>query len=184
MFSVNMLDFHQSSLITSMEQKDFLAIDVADIVVCSLEAGFNMFMDNCKDSDQCLGLQDVLLLSSGMGVELKEEKVVHEYVIEVFADHLMSLTPGQILLLFRMNNYNVISAVCRKVNNDILIFDCLSHTETNHSTNEETEYGAFIYQILERKANVVKRTLKLLEKHSGKMIGHCVIALLETEERR
>ena len=180
LFSVNMSEFDLSCLITSWQQKDYLEDDVAEIVACSLDAGTSMYMDNCKDSDQYLELQDVLVLTAGMGVELKEEKQVHENVIGVFADELMSLKPGQILLVFRMSNYNVISAVCRKSNNDILIFDCLSHTVVDNSTNDETDYGAFIYQILERKVDVVKRTLKLLERHSGNMKGDCIIALLET----
>ena len=177
-FAEKMMNANQHSIYRyHMSNLCLLLVEVYAILLSSIKEGNSIYEANYKDEKKCLSAEDIILLNSDLEIHLKEEfEVVDELTHEMLALYIMNLEMDQILLLIRMQDYNVWS-VMRRRRADIAIYDSQSHSILDQATGERKEFGGVIYFVL-RTHWTVMQTLRLIEVNSSLFQGLCKIGII------
>ena len=146
--------------------------NVYETVKSAVQEGSDLYWANYGTQSQCLSAAEIVFLNRHLGLQLIEDIEIESRFAYIVTLYIMNLKTGQILLLIRMNEYNVWSAVSNN-NVDVIIFDCQSTVRDGRLD------GGMIYHIRRNFLSVIE-ALIYIKDHSGGFEGITKLALVQT----
>ena len=168
----------ESAIFIRCYTREFLTPETYGIVSSSLREGLDIYMANYGEKRRKLSIKDILLLLSHLGLTLRTETVVPSVSVEYLATCISFVKDRQILLLIRLQDYNV-WCICRKSpHGEIIVLDCQSHTVFDCYQSREVQYGGVIYTISPQYDAIVS-TLHVMQKYTGPFTGPHNVSVIQ-----
>ena len=178
--SISVLLFAYKHLVNPVHiYKEFVSDFLYEQVHGSIKEAKDIFDLNYEGRQTQLSLSDTVLVTSHIGMFVKEDLEMDNMVEETLLHYMMHMEDTQILLFYRMSPYCVYSIITVEGGEKILVLDSQWHSvkKKNRGT---TWHGAILYYS-ERVLVVVRETINLLISYSGPLTGKCRLAVLESQ---
>ena len=141
------------------------------------EASENVHL-NFKGRKDQLGPTDTLQANSHLGLDLVEDIEIDMSYLDTLVPYIFHIEPSQILLLYRMTRYKVLSILGSDDGQKILIFDPQWHWVTKKNSKKTSWYGAYLFCVL-KKVEAIEEALFAVKQSCGRMLGTCKLAILD-----
>ena len=157
---------------------EYIPLHMYDLLCTALRQGIDTYKMNYGETCKSLTVQEILLLLSEKNLTVVEEWIPPITTIKFITENVLNLKLNEIILIIRMDDYNVWSISRRDFPSDLILLDSQPHNVFNVSENKVVEHGALVVQ-LALNFHAISRTLSLLENYSGTFSKRCSIVLLK-----